>query len=82
MFRKHSRNIENDLYDWIKIAMNGLNAYRKQAHLRILHLKRKQLCYLSASTIVLDAFRKGIVGTSMLKRLVKEWGNPSYEEFR
>ena len=82
MFRKHSGNIENDLYDRIKTAMNGLDVYRKQAQLRILHLKRKQLCYNSANTIVLDAFRKQIVGTSMLKRLVKEWDDPSYEEFR
>ena len=82
MFRKHSGNIENDLYDRIKTAMNGLDAYRKQAQLRILHLKRKQLCYNSASSIILDAFRKKIVGTSMLKRLVKEWDDPSYEEFR
>jgi hypothetical protein len=81
MFRKHSGNIENDLYDRIKTAMNGLDAYRRQAQLRILHLKRKQLCYESANSIILDAFRKRIIGTSMLKRLVKEWDEPSYEEF-
>lgn len=50
--------------------------------MRIPHLKSKQLCYDGASTIILDAFRKGIVGTTILKRLVKEWDEPSFEEFR
>jgi hypothetical protein len=83
MFRKRSGHIENDLYDRVKAAMNGLDAYRPKAQLRILHLKRRQLCYNAVSSIVLDAaFRKKIIGTSMLKRLVKEWDEPSYEEFR
>ncbi|MEM9941564.1 MAG: DUF932 domain-containing protein [Planctomycetota bacterium] len=81
LFRKHSGNIENDLFDRIKLSIDSLDQYQIAARHRIRHMKSKRLDYNSSSTIILDAFRKRVIGTTLLKQLVKEWDRPSYPEF-
>lgn len=80
--RKHTINGEKNFTSDIASAVFQLAAFREQEALRIETMRRTELSHDRADALILRAFERGIVSIRDLPRVVKEWREPSFEDFR
>lgn len=80
--RKHTIHGERDFVRRIAEAVSGLDSFREQEAGRIERLKASDLTLDRADALMLRAYERGIVGARELPRVIREWREPSFEEFR
>lgn len=79
--KRHTRFGSDRFREGIASAVRKLSDYRTLEAARIERLQAQALGDHVAESIVLRAFEKGLVGTRMLKPLLREWRTPSFSEF-
>ena len=80
--KRHTR-FGNDRYqEGVAAAIERLNEYRELETQRILTLQSTELSDQTAESVVLRAWEKGIVGTRLLRTLLEEWRQPSFDDFK
>ena len=79
--KRHARFGEDRFCKGIANAADQLSDYQQLEAKRIEQLQRLSLSEHRAESFVLRAWDKGIVGTRMLRPLLNEWRNPSFEQF-
>src|SRR4051794_22782675 len=80
--RKHTRNGRDRFEEAICRAVDSLGVFREQEAERIGRLRRTELSDQAAESWMLRGYERGIVSHRLLPRLIKEWRQPSFEEFR
>ena len=80
--RKHTRNGEQRFAEDLLGAMADLDLFRKSEARRIDLMQSAEIDDRSADSLLLRAFERGIVNTSELHPVIREWRQPSYEAFR
>jgi hypothetical protein len=80
--RKHTRFGERRFNDALSRAILGLRQYQDVAAKRIEALQRFDLSEDAANSYLLQAAEKGVVGWRLLPQVIREWREPSHEEFK
>jgi hypothetical protein len=80
--RKHTINGERDFGRRIFEAVGSLGSFREQEAVRIERLRETELGDDRADALILRAFERSIVGPRELPRVLQQWRNPPFEEFR
>ena len=80
--RKHTIHGERDFTKRISEAVGSLDGFREQEAARTERLGRTGLDEDLADALMLRAFERGIVGARELPRVLQQWRNPPFEEFR
>ena len=80
--RKHTRFGRERFTDAIASEVAGLREFQTVEANRIQALQARVLSGTEADSRILRAFEAGIVSSLTLPDLIREWRNPSYEEFR
>ena len=80
--KRHTRFGSDRFKEGIAAAIGSLNDYRAIEAQRIATLQSQSLADNTAESIVLRAWEQGLVGTRLLRPLLDEWRQPSFEEFR
>ena len=80
--RKHTIHGERDFTRRIFEAVASLDGFREQEAARTERLGRRELDEDLADALMLRAFERGIVGARELPRVLQQWRNPPFEEFR
>lgn len=80
--RKHTLHGERDFVRRIAEAVTGLEAFKGQEAARIDRLKAAELSLDRADALILRAYEKGIVGHRDLARVLREWREPGYDDFK
>ncbi len=80
--RKHTIHGERDFGRRISEAVGSLASFRAQEAIRIERLHQTELDDDRADALILRAFERGIVGARELPRVLQQWRNPPFEEFR
>ncbi len=79
--RKHTRFGEQRFTAAIAGAVTSLSDFREVEASRIKRMTYQDLTDDQADALILRAFEKGIVTAPFLPRVIREWRNPSFEEF-
>jgi hypothetical protein len=80
--RKHTIHGERDFVRRIAEAVGSLPSFREQEAIRIERMKEAELDHDQADALILRGFERGIVGARELPRVLQQWRNPPFEEFR
>ncbi len=80
--KKHTRFGKNRFREGIADAVNRLRDYETIEAERICKMQQTEITDCQAEAVILRAWEQCIVGTRLLKPLLKEWREPSFEEFR
>lgn len=80
--RKHTIFGERDFTRRIAEAVGSLDSFREQEALRIERMRGFELSGDRADALILRAYERGIVGARELPRVIQQWRNPPFEEFR
>jgi hypothetical protein len=80
--RKHTIHGERDFVRRIAEAVGSLPAFQEQEGLRIERMREAELNDDQADALILRGFERGIVGSRELPRVLQQWRNPPFEEFR
>jgi hypothetical protein len=80
--KRHTRFGEDRFREGISSVVAKLQDYRQLEAKRIELLQEQPFTDERAESTVLRAWDKGIVGTRMLRPLLDEWREPSFEEFQ
>jgi hypothetical protein len=80
--KKHTLNGERNFVKSIAGAVTSLTSFKEQEADRIRRFMHLELSPELADALILRAYEKGIVGAHQLARVIHEWRNPAFEEFR
>ncbi len=80
--RKHTTNSVMRFRDDIAQAVNRLSAYRELESARIEKMRDTEVLNPLAESYMLRLFERGIIPARHLPRVIAEWRNPSFEEFK
>lgn len=80
--RKHTRFGADRFNEAICKAVQTLDAYRETEGARIRKFQHAELTADVADALLLRAFEQDIISTPLLPRVIKEWREPSFEEFQ
>jgi hypothetical protein len=80
--RKHTVNGERNFVNAIASAVSALNQFREAEGERIKRFRETSLREEQADALILRAYERGIVGARELPKVLREWRNPPFEEFR
>ena len=80
--RKHTIFGERDFTRRIAEAVGSLDSFREQEALRIERMRTFELSDDRADALILRSYERGIVGARELPRVIQQWRNPPFEEFR
>lgn len=80
--RKHTIFGERDFVRRIAEAVGSLPSFLEQEARRIERMKEAELADDQADALILRGFERGIVGSRELPRVLQQWRNPPFEEFR
>jgi hypothetical protein len=80
--RKHTRFGEQRFGAAIANAVSSLHDFRQMEEERLRLMMHAELAPEMADAVILRAFEKGIIGARDLPAVIKEWRNPSFEEFK
>lgn len=80
--RKHTLHGERDFLRRINEAVAGLGSFREQEEGRIERLKEMPLEADRADALILRAYEKGIIGHRELSKVLREWREPGYDDFK
>jgi|CXWL01.1.fsa_nt_gi hypothetical protein len=79
--RKHTRNGQIRFHEAITMAIQNLVSFQEAEGERIGRLQNTEITQVVAESLILRAYRKEIISTQLLPRVIAEWEKPSYEEF-
>jgi len=79
---KHTRNGEGRFADGIANAVLSLHGYRIGAGKRIDRFRQNELTDDRANSLILQSYRRGIVGARLLPKVCDQWEIPTHDEFR
>jgi hypothetical protein len=79
--RKHTRFILRDLPFLVSDAIGTLLDLRTAERQRITRYKHQPISDLLAHDTVIHAVDEGVIAPSRIPKVLKEWRNPSHEEF-
>jgi hypothetical protein len=79
--RKHTINGEMRFHDAIANASGRLEAFRSAEGGRIEEMKKLLLDDVMAESLIFRAWEKGIVSHRQMPTVVKEWREPSHDDF-
>lgn len=80
--RKHTRFGEARFREAICKAVQTLDVYRETEGARIKKFQNTELTADVADALLLRAFEREIISTPLLPRVIKEWREPTFEEFQ
>jgi hypothetical protein len=80
--RKHTTNGERRFAEGIANAVARLADFRQVESQRVKLMQRTEVAADLADALILRAFEKGIISAPYLPRIIKEWREPTYPEFR
>jgi hypothetical protein len=80
--RKHTINGEKNFANDIALAVARLDDFRKVEATRIRQMQYTDISDETADSLILRSFEKGIISAPILPRVIKEWREPSFEEFQ
>lgn len=80
--RKHTRFGAERFSEAICKAVQTLDAYRETEGARIKKFQHAELTDDTADALLLRAYEQDIVSTPLLPRVIKEWREPTFEEFQ
>lgn len=79
--RKHTPNVLTDLPALIDTGLSKLLRVRRVLELQYEAMKNTPLSAFEADHLILEMYRRGIIGPNRIGPVVSEWENPSYREF-
>jgi hypothetical protein len=80
--RKHTRFGAVRFEEAIALATKALQQFKEVETKRIERLRSLELGDRQADSILLRAFEQGVVSNRLLPTVIKEWRNPSFEDFK
>jgi hypothetical protein len=80
--RKHTTHGERRFSEAIALAVARLDDFRQVEAERIRVLQYKELSPELADSLILRAYERGIISSHALPKVLKEWREPSFEEFQ
>lgn len=80
--RKHTLHGERDFVRRIAEAVGSLPAFQEQEALRIERMRNAELDDDRADALILRGFERGMVQHRELAKVLQQWRNPPFEEFR
>jgi hypothetical protein len=80
--RRHTRNGERNFLTAIVNAVAQLKQFREVEAERVGRLQKLLLSDDHADSVILRSYERGIIGARDLPCVLKEWRNPSFDEFR
>jgi hypothetical protein len=79
--RKHTLNGARNFNAAIAQAVLSLGDFKEMERSRIQAMMEHELRPEQADSLMLRSYEKGIISSLVLPRIIKEWREPSYEEF-
>jgi len=79
--KRHTRFGEDRFREGIANTVAKLVDYQRLEAKRVEQFQRQSLLDHQAESLILRAWDKKLIGTRMLRPLLNEWRNPSFEEF-
>ncbi len=80
--KKHTRYGEQRFAQAIAEAVTKLSEFKEAEAGRIKAMQHRELTAPVADSLILRAFEKGIVTAPLLPRVIKEWREPTFDDFR
>jgi hypothetical protein len=80
--RKHSINGALNFQNDIAGAIQKLGHFQIIEQERIASMVNRELSDMEADSLILKAFERGIVSAPYLPRIIREWREPQFEEFK
>jgi hypothetical protein len=80
--RKHTRFGQERFQEAIGLAVQSLSQFRQAEAERIRSFQHREIDDTRAESLILRGYERGIVSHRMLPGGLKEWREPSFEEFR
>ena len=80
--KKHTLNGERRFADAIGNAVARLSDFKQVEAERVRLLQTTEVSPELADSLILRAYERGIISTPLLPLVLKEWREPSFEEFR
>jgi hypothetical protein len=62
--------------------VSGLGSFREEEARRVRILQATEIPEVLAESLILRAYERGVVGAHQLPLVIKEWREPSFDEFR
>jgi hypothetical protein len=79
--RKHTTNGERRFNLAIAEAVSGLGSFREEEARRVRVLQETEIPEVLAESLILRAYERGVIGAHQLPQVIKEWREPSFEDF-
>jgi len=79
--RRHTLNIMDDLPGKVHDAIEKTAGYIEYQEKRIVTYKETEISNRMADHAIVEMFRRGIITTSRVRNVVKEWDAPRHPEF-
>jgi Domain of unknown function (DUF932) len=80
--RKHTRFGQARFTEAICRAVQSLHQYREAEAARVRRWQHTKLSADAADALLLRAYERQVITTPLLPRVIQEWRQPSFEEFR
>lgn len=80
--RKHTANAKRDLPGLVAGIVEPLAQKREAQHLQLTRYQETILSDKDADHTILTLYREGVVNVTRIAEVVKEWDEPSFDEFR
>lgn len=80
--RKHTRYIMDDLSRFVADAFGKLGKMRQSQHERYLNYMQSELTDMQAHDLMIRGIDARAIAPSKMKHLIKEWREPSHDEFK
>jgi len=80
--RKHTLHGSHRFGEAISLAVSSLAQFREAESARITRMQGTECSDLLAESLMLRAYEADIVSHRQLPRIIKEWREPSFEDFQ
>jgi hypothetical protein len=80
--RKHTRHGGDRYAEALALAVSGLSDFQKAEAERIRRFQQADVTDIEAESLILRAYDTGVISHRLLPRVIKEWRDPSFEEFQ
>jgi hypothetical protein len=80
--KKHTLNGERNFVKSIASAVSSLTSFKQVEGERITRFMHTPLSTDLADALILRAYERGVIGAHQLPKVIREWRNPSFEEFQ
>jgi hypothetical protein len=82
VLRKHTRFGETRFSEAVSLAVQSMALYKDAEKNRIEAFRNADISDMQAESIILRAFEQGVVNTRQLPGIIKEWREPSFQDFQ